>query len=162
MAGILQTIQDFTQVPNPPEGFCYYGVDTDGTLKVKNSAGTIALVMGATGPAGPTGSVGPTGSSVGNYYTITEADSGSTLSETYSTFFVTIPYEYFDVYLPSVSDMIGRSLLFIKTDGNPESTLIINGPFVDSESTYSLNSSDYGSVTFISDGSTWYVTETIS
>ena len=73
-----------------------------------------------------------------------------------------IPQDYIGVTLPDVSTMVGRTLLFIKTDGNSESELTINGPFIDSQTTYSLYSSDYGSVTFISDGTTWYIIESMS
>jgi len=64
-------------------------------------------------------------------------------------------YTTLNMYLPDPSDMTGKKLVFIKTDNNSENQIYLNGVFYNNETIYYLNGGGY-SVTFVSDGSTWW------
>jgi hypothetical protein len=113
---------------------------------------------GSQGIRGATGATGPSGISE-TYKSLTISDFTSNVYNILTTdnyLFVNVPVaSYLQMVFPSASSMAGKKLIITKTDNNYENSLQLQGTFNDS-STYTLNSSG-NSVTFFSDGTTWWL-----
>lgn len=92
---------------------------------------------------------------------LTIANNGQTLGVVSANYFVHIDNgNNFSVTLPDVSAMVGESLTFVTTNSSYESNFAISGPIDISDSSYSLTIPS--SVTFLSDGTRWWVTNSNS
>ena len=91
------------------------------------------------------------------YGTITNANSGDTLDAVEANYFVSVNSGYsYAVTLPDVGTMIGKSITFVSTNTFYEAWFTIYGPIYVSDTQFTLNA--YASVTFLSDGTRWWIT----
>ena len=93
--------------------------------------------------------------------TLTEANNGQNVPCVDANFFCNISENsYVDVNLPDPSVMSGHSITFTYVTFNSESGITLNGTIGLSDTTFSMNYPQ--SVTFLSDGSTWWITAAFS
>ena len=93
------------------------------------------------------------------YILITNSDDSITIGTTVSTVFGDINYDL-DVYLSDPSVMPGQSVKVVRTDAFAEGAFRINGTIAGSITYYSLG--HHSSVSFVSDGSSWWITAAYS
>ena len=92
-----------------------------------------------------------------NFY-VTESWDGNTLPNIAGTYFCAIDEGYsVNINLPDPGVMSGESLIFVYTLNNGESQISLNGN-INSQSGNSFTMNYQQSVSFISDGTTWWVT----
>lgn len=88
---------------------------------------------------------------------LTPTSGTTTLECVAANYFITMTSGvYATVNLPDVNLMSGQSLTFVVTSSSYESGFSIEGPIWLSDTSFSLNSPS--SVTFLSNGSRWWIT----
>ena len=88
---------------------------------------------------------------------LTYLDNGHVLLTTDNILYCNAAYSYMTVTLPDASLMINKELTFINIDpAMYEASFIIEGPFMNDETSYNLNTFGH-SVTLLCDGTIWWV-----
>ena len=95
----------------------------------------------------------------GSVKNIGNADDNINLLTTDFNIFVSVSTPI-TINMASPADMPGETVRFVRKDQFGEVYCIINGTFGNGSSTYYLYGYSYNSVTFLSDGESWYVVAT--
>ena len=93
--------------------------------------------------------------------TLTEANNGQNVPSVNANFFCNIAESNsISMNLPDPAVMSGHSITFTYVTNNGESQITLNGTIGLSDTTFTMNNPQ--SVTFLSDGATWWITAAFS